>query len=90
MNFECLADCTPRLLPQLLFYGAVGGLGFFAARWRPWTLWLSLPILLLGGGILFATGWPGLRDRALQYGSLLLPLLGAASVRLFKQRDASA
>ena len=91
MEFHCLYDCTPGLLPQLLFYGSVGALGFFAARWRRWTLILSLPVLLLGGGILFALGWPTWRERALQYGSLLLPLVGALTTRLFRHsRRASA
>ena len=78
---ECLADCPPPLLPMIAFFVGLGVIGLFGARWRRWTLFVSLPVLFVGGGFLFPTAWPDAVVSSLQLGSLLLPLLGALMPR---------
>ena len=66
---------------MLAFFVGLGLIGLFGGRWRRWTLFVSLPALFVGGGLLFPTAWPDSTVISFQLGSLLLPLLGALMPR---------
>ena len=89
MNMECLHDCGPSgLVIALLLVGALGG--FAAARWSPWSLLVTLPVLLVGVGYAGRDTAFGDLGLALTAGVLGIPVLGSLRGRRSRRRDGSA
>ena len=87
MHFQCLADCPPSLVALVAYCLGAGGAGLLAARWRPWSLVVSIPAIVAGYIALFGAPWRNAWvEIALKGFSLILPALGALSRRWARTR----
>jgi hypothetical protein len=55
-GFRCIADCGSTPAEAFIAFLVISVVGFFLARWRPWTAALWIPLSWFTVAILFATG----------------------------------
>lgn len=80
MNLQCGFDCGPTNVEwMLLAVGALCGLGL--ARWRRWTVALTIPALLVLWTVMFADAWSAALAPILGLLVALMPLVGLRSRR---------
>jgi hypothetical protein len=72
-GLRCIADCGSTPFQALIAFLVMSVVGFFLARWRPWTAALWIPMSWITMAVLFATGFGPDRDT-------YLALLGGVAV----------